>query len=139
MQYRAAEVVGVSASKFTREIRGGLIERTAAGVSLADASRALDVRLATVKGWLTRGRREDSGDYADFAQAVDQARGAARSRPEPMDANELAEVVSQMARAGSVQAAKLRWEMLRSEAGEPGTAQPDEFDELKARRAHRAG
>jgi hypothetical protein len=40
MQYRAPEVVGVSTSKFTPEHRGGLIERTGAGVSLADACRA---------------------------------------------------------------------------------------------------
>ena len=41
-----------------------LIERTAAGVSLPDACRALDLRLATVKGWLTRGRREKASASA---------------------------------------------------------------------------
>jgi len=35
-----------------------------------------------------------------------------------MDADELAKVVSEMARKGSVQAAKLRWEMARGPAGQ---------------------
>ena len=68
----------MSRFKFTPEVRNGLVERTAEGVSLADACRAESLRLNTVKGWLRRGR-------------------------------------PQMARKGSVQAAKLRWEMFRSE------------------------
>ena len=79
----------MSASKFTPEVRGALLERTAAGVSLPDACRALDLRLATVKAWLTRGRREGTGDYAEFAAAVDEAREAARRRPEPRRAARL--------------------------------------------------
>jgi IS30 family transposase len=129
----------MSESKFTPEIRGALIERTAAGVSLRDACRALGLREATVKGWLTRGRRENDGDYAAFAAAVDRARADRRSRPEPMDADELARRVSEMVRGGSVQAAKLRWEMLR--AAEPdgeGVKDDDdplaEVDELARRR-----
>jgi hypothetical protein len=31
----------------------------------------VDVREAIVKGWLTRGRRDSEGDYADFAGAGD--------------------------------------------------------------------
>ena len=127
----------MSASKFTPEIRGALLERIAAGVSLSDAARAAEVREATVKGWLTRGRREASGDYSDFARRVDEARAAAEERPEPMGTDELAIVVSEMVRKGSVQAAKLRWEMLRGADEEP-EAPADEFDELKARRARRA-
>ena len=90
MQYRATAVVGVSASKFTPECRGGLIERTGAGVSLADACRAEGLRLNTVKSWLQRGRRESKGPYAEFAQAIEEARQAAKDRPSPMDGDELA-------------------------------------------------
>lgn len=130
----------MSASKFTPEVRGGLIERAAAGVSLADSARAVGVREKTVKDWLTRGRKDDDGPYADFAQAIYDAREAAQSRPQPMDADELAQVVSGMARKGSVQAAKLRWEMLRSlEAGQEEDKPVDELDELKAARAKRVG
>jgi hypothetical protein len=46
----------MSATKFTPEHLGGLIERTGAGVSLADACRAEGLRLNTVKGWLAMAR-----------------------------------------------------------------------------------
>jgi hypothetical protein len=49
--------------------------------------------LATAKGWLTRGRRGQGGEYTEFVEAMDDARAAARARPEPMDADELARVV----------------------------------------------
>ena len=127
----------MSVSRFTPEHRGALIERTAAGVSLRDACRALGLREKTVAGWLARGRREDSGDYTDFAAAIDQARDDVRSRPEPMDASELARVVSEMARNGSVAAAKLRWEMLCREENpeEPADLAPvSKIDELARRR-----
>ena len=113
----------MTASKFTPEVRGALVERAAAGVSLRDSCRAVDVREKTAKGWLTRGRSEAEGDYAEFAAAVDRARAAAKARPDPMDADELTRVVSEMVRGGSVAAAKLRFEMLRAakaDAGEEG-------------------
>ena len=88
-----------------------------------------------MKAWLTRGRREDSGDYAEFAQAVEEARAVAAVRPEAMDDEELARVVSQMPRACSVQAAKLRWEMLQAERELDAPAEIDEFDPMKAGRA----
>jgi hypothetical protein len=126
----------MSRSKFTPEIRGALVERTAAGVSLADSCRAVGLRLNTVKGWLSRGRQERDGVYGDFARAIREARKAARDRPTPLDADELAQVVSEMARQGSVQAAKLRWEMLRSE-GVPEAQQGDILDEFEAKRRSR--
>jgi hypothetical protein len=54
-----------------------------------------------------------------------------------MGDEELARVVSQMARKGSVQAAKLRWEMLRPEDGQEHV-QSDILDELEAKRRSRA-
>ena len=127
----------MSATKFTPEARGALIERVASGVSLADAARAIGLREKTVKGWITRGRREDGGDYAEFAQRIEQARREADERPEPMDADELARVVSEAARKGSVAAMKLRHEQLGAKDA-PEHEPADEFDELKARRASRA-
>jgi hypothetical protein len=130
----------MAASRFTPEVRGALVERAAAGVSLRDSCRAIGLREGTAKGWVTRGRREGTGDYAEFAAALEQARDAARSRPEPMDEAELAREVSQMVRAGSVAAAKLRWEMLRSTPGEVKNSDDDalaEVDELA--RLRRAG
>ena len=55
-----------------------------------------------------------------------------------MNADELARVVSEMARRGSVQAAKLRWDMLTA-TEEPDKEPADEFDELKERRRRRGG
>ena len=133
----------MAASKFTPATRGALLERFAAGVSLRDACGALGLREATVKAWLTRGRRGDVGAYAEFAEAVEAAREAARSRPDPMDEDELARVVSKAARGGSVAAMKLRWEMLRKEPdGGEGVNNGDrdplaEVDELA--RLRRAG
>lgn len=118
----------MSSSLFTEEVRAGLLARLELGVSFADAALAAGVRPETARSWLTRGRREGDGPYGEFAQAIDQAREVARSRPAPMDEVELAEVVSGLARAGSVQAAKLRWQMLRAER--PDQVRSDVMDEL---------
>ncbi len=128
----------MSATKFTPQARGALIERVASGVSLTDAARAIGLREKTVKGWITRGRREDEGDYTEFAQRIEQARREADERPQPMDPDELARVVSEAARRGSVAAMKLRHEQLGAEDA-PEQEPADEFDELKARRSARGG
>lgn len=132
----------MAASKFTPENRGALIERFAAGCSLPDAASACGLNETTVKKWLTRGRREDAGSYAEFAAAADQTRAEARARPEPMDKDELALVVSEAARLGNTQAMKLRWEMLRTaeEPGDQGAAVDPlaALDELAERRSVRA-
>lgn len=134
----------MAVSKFTPEIRGGLIERFAAGVSLEDACRAVGITEKTAKKWLARGRKDGVGPFADFARDVDEARAEAKARPEPMDAEELARVVSEAARKGSVAAMKLRQEMLladRRTAEEPEEAPQDPLagvDELAQRRAARA-
>ena len=73
-----------------------------------------------------------------FARAIGEARKAARDRPTPMDWEELSRVVSQMVRQGSVQAAKLRWEMLKSAEERQEQVQGDILDELEAKRRSRA-
>lgn len=115
-------------TKFTPENRGALIERTAAGVSLPDACRAADLRLTTVKGWITRGRRETDGPYAEFVAAIEQARQEAHDRPGPMTRDELRLEVSRAARNGSVQAMKLMDEILRGDEIKAANAnRPDPF------------
>lgn len=129
----------MSATKFTPEVRGGLLERAAAGVSLADSCQAVGLRLNTAKSWIARGRRETDGVYAEFAEEFDAARRAASERPEPLTEDELRRLVSQMVRQGSVAAAKLYWTMLLTDRGEEVTLDVDhplaELDELRARRA----
>ena len=126
----------MSASKFTAEVRGGLIERTAAGVSLPDASRAVGIREATVKSWITRGHSESEGEYTEFVAALDAARAEAHDRPGPLTREEFDLRLSEAVRGGSVQAMKL-WAELHLADEEPPKEPADEFDELKARR--RAG
>jgi hypothetical protein len=100
-------------SKFTDEYRSALLDRIRVGVSLPDACRATGVRHKSVKSWLTRGRREDDGEYAGFAADVERAREEAeRGRQTPMTEAEHRLAVSELGRAGSVSALKLYWEIL---------------------------
>lgn len=101
---------------FTAEARARVLARVELGVSFEEAATAAGVNAHTARAWLARGRREDSGPYADFVSAVADARAVARAAPAPMGADELARVVSELARAGSVAAMKLRHEILRAEA-----------------------
>lgn len=125
---------------FTSEARYGVVIRLAAGGSLVDACGELGLSEATVKGWLTRGRRETSGEYSAFAVAVEQARQVWASRPEAMTEAELAVAVSERAREGVVSAMELRWKMLTKPADEqaqPVAGDPlAEVDELARRRQH---
>lgn len=125
-------------TKFTPENRAGLIERTAAGVSLPDAARDLEIRLPTVKGWITKGRKEASGPHFDFVNAMDAAREQAKADPEPMTPEEHRLKVSEVARKGSVQALKLYWEMIRADQDADETEEPANplaaVDELAQRR-----
>src|SRR3954467_6438305 len=99
------------AGKFTPEIRAALLEAFAAGCSVPDAARAADLREPTLKGWMTRGRAEDSGEYAEFVAAIDAAREAVAAKLKPGTADELAIEVWRSVRRGSVAAMKLYWDI----------------------------
>lgn len=94
-------------SKLTPEVRERILARLELGAAFADAALAAGVRPETARSWLTRGRKQASGIYADFAAAVEQARRSAQSRPAPMDAGEFRTHLEAAVRAGSVQAMKL--------------------------------
>ena len=136
----------MAASKFTDECRSALLERIRIGVSLPDACRAAGVRHKTVKGWLTRGRREGDGEYAWFTLDVERAREEAEQALQiPMTEPEHRLAVSELGRAGSVAALKLYWEILlddrkrdpeQEKAAEPGSLEA--LDELASRRAARS-
>jgi len=130
-----------AATKFTPQMRGDLIERFAAGLSVRDAASAVGLNEKTLKTWITKGRRQQDGDYASFVAQVEEAREVARNRPEPMDEAELIVVVSEAARRGNTQAMKLRWEMLGRDKVVEEEEPPDPLealDELAAKRAGRA-
>jgi hypothetical protein len=122
------------------EAMSGIATRLEYGVSLADAARAQGVPPDTAKSWLRRGRAEQTGPYADFAAATKEARDRVAEQT-PLDYEELRKVVARAARAGSVQAMRLWWELLRETAEETAAAEEDdpfaEFDELARQRAAR--
>jgi hypothetical protein len=132
----------MAASRFTAELREELLARFAAGCSVADAARASNLREKTLKSWLTRGRRETGTEHAAFVEQVDLARAQAKAATGSgsMDLPELRRAVAKAARAGSVAAMKLMWDILSREprtdpdvSGDPLT----DLDELAARRAGR--
>lgn len=130
----------MAASRFTEENRATLLELFAAGCSVRDAAKAAGINEKTVKTWITRGNKEDSGTYAEFALRVRECRLQAEQAEEPMTEDELRLAVSRAARKGNVQAQKLYWEMLRAtdddDAQEPkdGFEALDQEDELAAKR-----
>jgi len=96
-------------------VRGELVGALRVGVSLADACRHASVSDRTVRHWIARGRREPGTAYATLACEVDAARETAGDVG-PMDEAELRRVVSRAAKAGSMPAMKLLWEMHRAPA-----------------------
>ena len=131
----------MAASKFTAEMRADLLDRFAAGLSVRDAANATGVNERTLKSWLTKGRRQQDGPFAEFAAAVEIARKSSRLGDKAMDEAELIVVVSEAARRGNTQAMKLRWEMLGRDKvveEEPAADPLEALDELAAKRVSRA-
>ena len=108
------------ASKFTPETRERILARLELGVSYRDAAAAAGIRPETARSWLTRGRRQGSGDYHDFAQAVEQARASRDSQP-AMSSEEFREHLEAAVRGGSVQAMKL-WSDIHAAEDTPADA-----------------
>lgn len=121
-------------SKFTPESRLAVIARLEAGSSLAQSCSAAGLRLATVKGWLTRGRQERQGAYSEFAAAVDAARKAAEG---PMSPEEFQRHLDRSVRAGNVAAMKL-WAERERRSADDSPAPKSKVDELAERRRERA-
>lgn len=127
-------------TKFLPENRAAVIARLEVGQTLRKAAEAADLRYPTVQGWVARGRREGSGEYADFARAVAEATD--QPKLEAMTPEEHRIKVSEVARKGNVQALKLYWEMIRADlnADEDEEKQQDPLagvDQLAAQRAKR--
>ena len=98
-------------------------------LSFKDAATAVGVKVPTANAWLARGRKEDDGPYAEFADLVEKARAAAKAPIEPGDEAELRRRVWAMVEAGSREAAKLYWRMLHD-----GEAPPDPWSEFAVKR-----
>lgn len=111
--------------RFTPEVRAALLAHIRTGSTLADACEVTGLSVNTAKTWLRRGRREITGDYADFVAAIDQAREAAATAE--MTGNEFQAHLAAAVRRGSVQAMKLWWEV---NAGDDRGPDPYGFAEL---------
>jgi hypothetical protein len=117
-------------SKFTSDNCQAIVELIFDCVSISDAARETGINVKTVKNWLSKGRAEGEGPYADFAESVDRARGEVEQRELPGTEEELRRVVWRAAKGGSVAAQKLYWEMLRASDGDDDQKEGDPFDEL---------
>lgn len=132
----------MSVSQFTAESRAGIVARLELSVPFKEAATRAGVRPATARGWLTRGRREESGEYHGFACDVERARALAQAQQGPLTERELKVLVSEQVRAGSVRAGRLYWQMLQSQrkpVAEDGGDELSVIDELASRRGGRAG
>ena len=123
-------------SRFTDDVKDTVVASVAAGASLPDAARAASVHPSTLKSWITRGRREGSGEYADFAAEVEAARARHQGLEPPVSEAEFRQRVEAAVRAGSVQAMTL-WARLWHSAEQPAEGPRSKIDELADRRRDR--
>ena len=99
----------------------GVLEAIRSGATIREAASGQEIAEATVKGWLTRGRKEPRSMYGAFAAQVDaafEARKMPDQSEQPMDRDELMLVASRAARSGNVQAMKLLAELLDPDEGD---------------------
>lgn len=121
----------MSARRFSPDVTSAILARLEHGVSFKDAAIAEQVKPETARSWLTRGRRESTGEYADFAAAVEQARAKAEAAAaKEMTDDEFKEHLASAVRNGSVQAMKLYDEIRQREKGDRPPGDGDEFDEI---------
>jgi len=106
-----------------------IIEAVGAGATIAEAAQAAGKPVASVRRWLTEGRK--GGRHAKFAAAVDEARAAQRVElPEgPMTHAEVERVLTDAIRRGHSMPAVKMWLALHSQDGAPTDDDPfAEFD-----------
>ena len=80
--------MSANGTRFGPETRAAIVARLEQGASFAGAATAAGVKVPTAKTWLARGRREASGPYRDFVDAVERARSSV-GLTEPGDLDEL--------------------------------------------------
>lgn len=120
----------MSARRFSDDVTKAIVARIEHGVSFKDAAIAEQVKPETARSWLTKGRRESTGAYAEFAAAVEEARAKAEAAAtKPMTDDEFNEHLASAVRNGSVQAMKLYDEIRQRDKGnQPTGGGGDEFE-----------
>jgi hypothetical protein len=92
-----------------------VLEAVKAGCSIEEAALQAGRPVASVRRWLTQGRKRPDGNLGEFARAVDEARGD-RNRAEhalkdgPLTPSEAEVLLAKAARKGSVPALRLWYE-----------------------------
>lgn len=102
-----------------------VLEAIKAGASIPDAARGQEIGGPTVKGWLSRGRKDPTSKYGAFAARVEVAfteRKLPASGDLPANRDELLLLTSRAARAGNVQAMRLLGELLAGPEGDDDDA-----------------
>lgn len=112
-------------------VRDELVSAIRDGSTIDTAAQHAGVSVATVRSWLSRGRRDPQSRYASFAQAVDAIRAERhRLRREldgPLTVEEAEAILAKLARRGSVPALKL-W--LDRHGGDGAGAETNPFSEF---------
>lgn len=128
--------------RFTPERRERLLTLIEAGRTLEAACADVEIARGTVQKWRARGRQDESGEWAVFAERLDgllQGTG-----PERLAEEDVIGLVEAAARRGSVTAMKVlldRFKEARERDGSEDTVTPPAssfLDELAARRGKAA-
>ncbi|HYI37253.1 MAG TPA: hypothetical protein VEX39_11635 [Thermoleophilaceae bacterium] len=120
------------------EVQAPLVAAVVNGATVAEAAVTVGAPYRTVKRWLARGRSESDSRYVGFAAAIDAARERSGAIEETdLSEQELEAVAWRAARAGSVLAMRLCWELLqRRRVANPSAEEQIflELDEIALRR-----
>jgi hypothetical protein len=105
-----------------------IVASVRAGVSIEDAATQAGRSVASVRRWLTQGRKRGDGDCAEFARAVDAAREARRVEPDDgsMTHAEIERRLTVAIRKGSIPAVRIWLGLHRPEQAAEG----DSFSEF---------
>jgi transposase len=118
----------------TAERRERFLTLLETGRNVEQAAADVGVNPSTVARWAARGRAGADAAAEGFAERFDAIRCGDGGR---LTEDDVVRALEQAIRKGSVTAIRI-WLDRFGEGAEP-PAVPDEFDELKARRAQRAG
>ena len=122
-------------ARFTVERRERFLTLLETGRNVEQAAADVDVNPSTVNRWAARGRAGASEEASEFAMRFDAIREGDGER---LTEGDVLRALDQAIRKGSVTAIRTWLDRFGSEGKSP-KANPDEFDELKARRAARGG
>jgi len=121
-------------AKFTPERRERFLTLLETGRNVEQAAADVGINPSTVARWAAKGRAGSSPEAQGFAERFDAIRAGDGERLTEPD---VVRALEKAIRQGSVTAMRIWFDRFGKQGQAP--AGPDEFDELKARRAARGG